>query len=238
MPLLAWSVEQVRPVKGFAVPTQKPQHRRQSNEVKAEPKEPHSIYQAACPVLLDNLITAKRLPPLKEGQCGERSPLSVLAIGGVPLSLTVTLNCRIATEMVGWVAEAEKAALKHLGTELTRLQTSTSYQCRRRNNAPTGKISEHGFANAIDIIGFELANGKIITVLDHWQMKSVEPIEETEDQLLEPSTPEGDFLLAIRDAACTRFTTVLSPEANRLHADHFHFDLGCHGKNCRYRICE
>jgi hypothetical protein len=40
------------------------------------------------------------------------------------------------------------------------------------------------------------------------------------------------------DAACTHFTTVLGPEANELHRDHLHIDLGCHGQRCVARLCE
>ncbi len=34
------------------------------------------------------------------------------------------------------------------------------------------------------------------------------------------------FLRAVRNRACHRFATVLSPSYNRLHADHLHFDMG------------
>ena len=40
------------------------------------------------------------------------------------------------------------------------------------------------------------------------------------------------------DAACTYFMTVLGPDADKFHQNHFHVDLGCHGKTCTYRICE
>ena len=179
------------------------------------------IYQSACPALMRGWITASRLPPLSEGGCGERSPLEVSALAGFNLTGSATLNCRMATELAIWAGEVDTSAREILGTGLSRIANGTSYQCRRRNNAPTGKISEHGFANAFDIVGFELADGRTITLLDHWA-----------------SPAEGQFLRAIRDKACTQFTTVLGPDSNPLHADHFHFDLGCHGKTCTHVICE
>jgi hypothetical protein len=40
-----------------------------------------------------------------------------------------------------------------------------------------------------------------------------------------PSTTEGIFIHAIHDAACKIFGTVLSPEANDDHNEHFHLDM-------------
>ena len=40
-----------------------------------------------------------------------------------------------------------------------------------------------------------------------------------------PSTPEGIFLHAVHDTACNVFGTVLGPEANDDHNEHFHLDM-------------
>ncbi|MEZ5774341.1 MAG: extensin family protein [Hyphomicrobiaceae bacterium] len=40
-----------------------------------------------------------------------------------------------------------------------------------------------------------------------------------------PATPEARFLIAVHAGACKRFGTVLGPEANEAHRDHFHLDL-------------
>jgi hypothetical protein len=40
-----------------------------------------------------------------------------------------------------------------------------------------------------------------------------------------PKTPEGKFLHAVHADACETFGTVLGPEANQAHHDHFHLDL-------------
>jgi hypothetical protein len=39
-------------------------------------------------------------------------------------------------------------------------------------------------------------------------------------------TPEGRFLEAAHDPACRVFKGVLGPQYNRLHAGHFHLDMG------------
>jgi hypothetical protein len=95
--------------------------------------------------------------------------------------------------------------------------------CRNRNNAAAGFTSEHGFANAVDVTGFTLADGRTIAVEGDW---------------LPATAPEGRLLRLAHDAACAGFTTVLGPEANAEHRDHLHLDLGCHGASCTARICE
>ncbi len=94
--------------------------------------------------------------------------------------------------------------------------------CRRRNNAKNGKISEHGFANALDLSGFTLT-------------------DKTEIQLPRDWTSGGAGQRLMRGShklGCEVFTTVLGPEANALHKDHLHLDMGCHGKSCTYKICD
>jgi len=69
-----------------------------------------------------------------------------------------------------------------------------------------------------------------------------EPIPEDEATSDEPAPSRtlqaGDaalFLRAVHDDACKTFETVLGPEANAAHKDHFHFDM----KKRRYvKICE
>jgi len=46
--------------------------------------------------------------------------------------------------------------------------------------------------------------------------------------------PEAEFLKLVHDKACQRFGTVLGPEANAAHKDHFHFDQ----KKRRSGFCE
>ena len=206
------------------VPKQRPTTVKQSPQgASATPPVPQRIYQSSCPVLLNKKITGKVIAPIDNNGCGERSPIKVRSIAGVRLSAPATLNCKMATALVDWMEQAKSHAKAHYNEALVEIQSSTSYQCRRRNNAPTGKISEHGFANAFDVIGFKLASGTVVSVLDNW---------------LPAQTPAANFLRKTHASACNMFTTVLGPEANKHHADHFHMDLGCHGKNCTYLICE
>ncbi|MBE0577962.1 MAG: extensin family protein [Devosia sp.] len=189
--------------------------------------EPERVYQAACPAVLQGLVVAEMAPPLSAGICGEQSPLLVTAVLSrgrlVPLSSPITTNCQMASALPDWVADVDGYAQAMLGSPLAEVTTGTSYMCRNRNNGADGFTSEHGFANAVDVTGFTLEDGRSIGVEGNW---------------LPATAPEGRLLRLAHDAACGGFTTVLGPEANAEHKDHLHLDLGCHGETCTARICE
>ncbi len=192
----------------------------------AEP-EPERIYQTACPALLSGVVVGEMLPPIAEGICGERSPLSVTAVRvngrEVPLSSPVTTNCAMAGAFADWVGEVDRYADAALQSPVAAVTTGTSMMCRDRVGGDSQFVSEHGFANAVDVVGFSLADGTAITVQEDWSP---------------PTGIAGKLLRQAHGAACGRFTTVLGPEANADHEDHLHLDLGCHGQTCTARICE
>jgi hypothetical protein len=196
-------------------------------EPEPEPEEPARIYQSACPALLRGQIEATLVAPISKAPiCGEVSPLSVtgvLANGRmVPLSSPATLNCEMATGLVDWVEALEGHIEATTDSRLAAIETSTSYFCRPRNNIAGADTSEHGFANALDVTALLLEDGQRISVLEDWPDEDV----------------DGRVLRFAHGAACSIFTTVLGPEANAAHEDHFHLDLGCHGGSCTSRLCE
>jgi hypothetical protein len=192
-----------------------------------EPPAPPRVYQSACPAVLLGRVEATALPPIEEGQCGTQSPLSVtgvLANGRmVPLSGGIETDCGMASALPAWLEAVDSYLMARENTRIAELVIGTSYMCRNVNNGASGNLSFHAFANALDIVGFRLEDERFVTVLDDW-----------DDAL----SPGGRLLRFAHGAACANFTTVLGPEANAQHADHFHFDLGCHGKTCTARICE
>jgi hypothetical protein len=95
-----------------------------------------------------------------------------------------------------------------LGSELARIEHLGAFSCRRMYGGAEGPWSEHATANAIDIAAFVLADGRRISVLDDWERKDA----------------EAAFLRKVRDGACGSFATVLSPDYNAAHANHFHLD--------------
>ena len=96
-----------------------------------------------------------------------------------------------------------------LGSPLARIETMGSYSCR--NVAGTERRSAHARAEAIDIAAFVLADGRRISVLNHWNGGSAQ---------------ERAFLRTVQDSACKRFGTVLGPAYNAAHRDHLHIELG------------
>lgn len=210
------------PVEEEAAPEPEP-----APEPPAEEVADDRIYQTACPAVISGKVVAKMLPPIAEGVCVAQSPLEVTALNlngkTVELTSPIQTNCEMATALVDWAGEVDAYAKAALDSELTALQTGTSYMCRARVGGAEQFMSEHGFANAVDIVGFTLADGRSIAVKENW---------------LPATTPEAKLLRQSHGAACGKFTTVLGPEANADHEDHLHLDLGCHGQTCTAQICE
>ena len=124
------------------------------------------------------------------------------------------LTCPMIAALTIWERhDLQPAAERLLGTQVARVNHYGSYACRNVSNAHTGRRSQHATANALDVAGFRLADGREVSVVRHW----------------ENGGAEGRFLAEVHDAACGRFASVLGPAYNAAHADHFHFDMGVFG---------
>jgi hypothetical protein len=114
----------------------------------------------------------------------------------------------------------QPAAERHFGTRVAAIHHAGSYSCRRLYGRDEGDFSEHATADALDIAGFTLADGRRVSVLEDWNGRSA----------------EAAFLREVRDGACRLFATVLSPEYNEAHADHLHLDQAERGA-MGFRVC-
>ena len=161
---------------------------------------------------------ARSAIPGKLGGCGVDAPVEVTEVAGVKLSTTATMDCTTAKALRTWIEKGVKPAVGRLGGGVSSLKVAASYSCRTRNNQPGGKISEHGKGRAIDISAVTLNNGVSMSVLKGWN----DPLQ-------------GKVLRKMHRAACGPFGTVLGPEADRYHKDHFHFDTARYrsGSYCR-----
>ncbi len=149
-------------------------------------------------------------------QCSALNAVQLTDIG-MPVTNLGPMTCPLADALTRWTRDAtQKAAVAWLDSPVTRIESFGTYSCRPINNVPGARLSEHGLANAVDISGFVLANGRRITVLGDWTG---------------PDPDARNFLHAVHDAGCRRFHVVLGPDANALHRNHFHFDMG-HGVAC------
>lgn len=118
-------------------------------------------------------------------------------------------TCSVAIAMQLWLDHTvQPLAVTTFGQEVATVEHLGAYSCRRLYGRNEGAWSEHATGNAVDVSGFVLADGQCISVLADWH---------GEDD-------EASFLRTVRDGACSGFSTVLSPDYNAAHRDHFHFD--------------
>ncbi|MGX9966292.1 extensin-like domain-containing protein [Roseomonas sp. F4] len=120
-------------------------------------------------------------------------------------------TCRVAAAWLLFETHVmQPAAQRHLGSEVAAVRHLGTQNCRNVNHRASGRRSQHATANAIDIAGFTLRDGRQITLLRHWGSGGA----------------EAAFLREVRDGACEWFRAVLGPDYNAAHRDHFHFDMG------------
>jgi hypothetical protein len=151
-------------------------------------------------------VSLGRVPGRIKG-CGVEDAVRVTSVGGVALSQASVMDCGTAKALKTWVEKGLKPAVGQRGGGVARIKVAAHYACRTRNSQKGEKISEHGRGRAIDIAAFTLKNGQEISVLDDWGQGR-----------------NGKILRQMHARACGPFGTVLGPNANRFHRDHFHFD--------------
>lgn len=158
-------------------------------------------------VLERSAVAYKALDPVGEGACAREDRVR---LEGYPLAPdTPPVTCPVAAALEAWRAKSvEPAALEIFGSGLARIEHLGAYSCRRTYGSEDGSWSQHATANAIDIAAFVLEDGRRISLVGGW----------------EGAEEEARFLRRVRDGACNWFATVLSPDYNAAHADHFHLD--------------
>ena len=235
--------------------------------------------------------------PLKQDQCGAPAPVLVRRIGSgvnkVEISPPAVVNCPMVVGLHTWVEKTlQPAAQEAFGSRIARLRGVSGYACRNRvgSHSHTDRLSEHAFANAIDISGFATTDGRTIDVATSWGPTAREEAQRLaaartkENALAADKTPvagrqrdnkisalaasdrprptsiqtvelqgrairasdinaprredaaksaEAQFLRRLHRSACNMFGTVLGPEANAAHHDHFHLDLA-HRRHSAY----
>jgi hypothetical protein len=220
-----------RPAEAPAIePAQKPGEEPARSEQPAEPEKPAAEARppeppppSACRLALtDAIAVAPSIPDIKgPGACGGPDMVRLEAVvlpdkTRVPLKPAGTMRCAMATAVAEWIRADMAPLATNLGTKLLELDNFDSFDCRGRNRVVGAKLSEHGRANALDVRGLKLANGRSIA-------------------LTERNTPR-EQREAVLHSVCTRFTTVLGPGSDGYHEDHIHLDIAERRGN--YRICQ
>jgi hypothetical protein len=163
--------------------------------------------------------------PLKQkrGQlftCGAEQVVSYLrGPADIRYNGAPTLTCRMALALARFEQLAQEEAAKELGSRIARFTHIGTYSCRKM--ARFDWVSEHSYANAIDLQKLTLVSGKSFTI-----EKSFGALDTG------PKTPEARFLRRLANRAFDEelFSVVLTPYWDKLHRDHLHLDLA------RYRV--
>ncbi len=208
--------------------------------------------KAKCTEALSSIkVNYEPLAPIKQGLCGAPAPILLKTLGGDPrveFDPPVMMTCQLARALNTWLDKTVQPKAEALfGSPVAKLHNASSYACRNRYHDAYQPLSEHALANAIDIPEFVLASGERITVLDNWPKNPFTPpvplpnpvrVAAVGTSVPMASTTSADqkakFVKYIHDDACRTFGTVLGPDANEAHKNHFHFDM----KQRRASLCQ
>lgn len=203
------------PMEAFAA---EPDPQAPSETASAKPEEP-----SACQIrIADRIAVIEPLPSLAgPGDCGANDVVRLEAIiqsdkSRVTLSPPATMRCTMAEALAHWVRDDLTATTAQFGSAPRALDNYASYDCRGRNRVAGARISQHGLANAIDVRGVQLANGRFASFTDR--------------------KLDREFRETVRKSICERFTTVLGPGSDGHHEDHIHMDLA--ERRGGYRLCQ
>jgi hypothetical protein len=172
-----------------------------------------------CRALLGRAGISFTALPARGGEegCGYRDAVRLRPDGAARIAYRpadLATSCPVSAGLALWEWHfVQPAALRHLGAEVTAIDHYGSYSCRRIYGRSEGAWSEHAGANALDVAGFRLADGRRIGVLEDWKDDGA----------------KGRFLREVRDGACRLFATTLSPDYNEAHRDHLHLDQAKRG---------
>ena len=212
-----------RPVEAPATESEQPAAAKPAPAESEPPAAAAAPPPSACRLALSNQIAiAPSIPDIHgPGGCGGEDLVRLEAVvlpdqHRVTLKPAATLRCTMASAIADWVRTDMAPLAATLGSEISDLDNFDSFECRGRNRVAGALLSEHGRANALDVRGVKLADGRSISLTDR-------------------EVPR-DTREAILHSVCARFMTVLGPGSDGYHEDHIHLDLMERHNN--YKICQ
>ena len=147
--------------------------------------------------------------------CKVKSAVRLSRAGQVQFDNAPLLTCKMAVQLARFSEdELQSAARDVLDTTVKRVRHIGTYNCRSMRQFK-GVLSQHAFANAIDVSAFELSNGDVINVARDWKAEGA----------------KAKFLRRISSDACNAFHVAVSPDGDANHFNHLHWDMG------PYRSC-
>lgn len=176
-------------------------------KLKSDPELCLAVLATAAEGTLDYL-------PLQDYTPVETCPLhNVVRVSSTRLKYNApfTLSCPL---LVRWTMfeqqQLQPLALTHKNSSITAIDHFGTFACRNVYGREVGRRSQHATASAFDVAAFHFENGEVASVLNDW------------DNAKKPDN--SAFLHEVHDAACSYFGTVLGPDYNEPHANHFHLD--------------
>ena len=180
-------------------------------------EEVKAVTDACIQVLREAGVTVERAEDRDDGGfCVVRGAVRITGGAVTPLAPGgLVMQCPLAVRYVIWDRQVlQPAAEKTFGSRVARVENYGSYSCRRiyGQTDAAARPSEHARANALDIAGVTLEDGRTVSVAGDWTGEG-------------RNGEEGRaFLKRLRDGACRVFSTVLTPDYNEAHKDHLHLD--------------
>ena len=183
----------------------------------AAAEEVTAVTDACLQMLREAGVQVERAQDRDDGRfCVVRGAVRITGGDVTPLSPGgVVMQCPLAMRYVIWDRQVLRPAVREtFGTEAARVDNFGSYSCRRiyGSDREGDRPSEHARANALDVAGVTLDDGRRVTLSGDWDGQG------------RTGTDGAVFLRRLREGACQVFSTVLDPDYNAAHADHFHFD--------------
>lgn len=196
----------------------------QGFEVSADtaPQKIEAATEACMQTLRAAGVTVQRLPDRNDGGfCVAQGLVRITGGDVTPLSSGgLVMQCPLAVRYVLWDRQVLRPAAETLlGSSPARVDDFGTYSCRRIYGSASAedRPSEHARANALDVGGVTLKNGRKVVVLDDWKGEGP------------AGTAGASFLKRLRDGGCRIFSTVLTPDYNAAHANHLHLDGAARG---------
>lgn len=183
----------------------------------AQPEESEALTRACVDLLAQAGVRVQRVPDRDDGGfCVARGLVRITGGQVTPFSdQSLVMQCPLAVRYVIWDRQVLRPSAQAIyGQRVRRLETMGSYSCRRiyGSSNVNDRPSEHARGNALDVGGVTLADGRTVSLLADWDGDG-------------PQGRQGrEFLHRLRAGACRVFSTVLTPDYNAAHENHFHLD--------------
>jgi hypothetical protein len=151
----------------------------------------------------------------KDLTCGtEQAVIYLRGPTGLRIQPQPLVSCGLALALAHFEQVLERTAQEFFGSRVVTITQGGTYSCR--SMARFRWVSEHSYANAIDLYEFGLANGRRINVLRDFGSPR-EPAKST----------EGKFLRELAHRAYDEkvFSVVVTRFFDELHRNHIHVDM-------------